>query len=115
MALLSIFSIVVVVVAVVSLASLQLRLIRSSWALFIITTFVIVMTSAGHLNPRPEICLGMHSSYIEKEDILFDMFLSRFCTSFSSSFLMSSRTNELYTLAYVVGVNLLVAFLGGSL
>ena len=60
-----------------------------SWALRTIASFDVVMMSVGHLNPSPAIFLGMYSSSVGNEVILFDSFRRSCWIGLSNSFLMS--------------------------
>ena len=51
--------------------------------------FAIVIVSVGHLNPKPDLFLGMFNSLAGKEDMLLDRFLRRFCAGLSGFSLMS--------------------------
>ena len=61
-----------------------------SLALCIIVILDDVMMSVGRLNPSPAIILGMYSSFVGKDVMLFDIFLSSLCIGLSRNFLMSS-------------------------
>ena len=79
-------------VFVVSLAYLQICWLRLSifWAQLTIANFDVVLMSVGHLNPSPAIFLGMYSSSVGNEVILFESLRKSFWVSVSNIFLMSS-------------------------
>ena len=55
--------------------------------------FFVVVMPVGHLNPSPDIFLGMYSSLVGKEGMLLDMFLRSFSSGLSSFSPMSFSYN----------------------
>ena len=55
-----------------------------------VVIFDVDVMSVGHLNPCPAIVLGMYSSSIGNDDMLFEIFCKSFRIGLSNILLMSS-------------------------